>query len=50
MFIGLSIFMIVMFVLFVAGSILLAPIILLVGIVAVIVLAINKLKEIFNRK
>lgn len=50
MFIGLSIFMMVLFVLFVVGGILFLPIILLIGMISLIILAINKLKEIFSRK
>lgn len=50
MFIGLSIFMIVLFVLLVIGTVLFLPIALVIGIIALIVLVINKLKEIFNRK
>lgn len=50
MFIGLSIFMIVLFILLVIGVILISPFILLVIVISLIILAINKLKDIFNRK
>lgn len=50
MLIGLSIFMIVLFVLLVIGLILISPFILLVIIVSLIILAINKLKDILSRK
>ncbi len=50
MFIGLSIFMIVLFVLFVVGTILFSPIILLITIISLIAVGISKLKEKFSRK
>lgn len=50
MFIGLSIFMIVLFVLLVIGVILISPFVLLVIVISLIILAINKIKDIFSRK